>query len=130
MIYISKDNNKNDVINLTRGDDATLTVALYNDDDGSEEQMGDQEYLIFGIREAPTEDAEIILEIQSDPGSNTITIAHNDTNDLAVGFYSAEVQLMRADGRRVTVWPKLTDQQRTSKSNRRNFCLMTEVIRA
>lgn len=129
MIYISRDIYNNDVINLTRGDDATLTIPLKIEGEGVYD-MGEQEYLIFAIREEPVEESEIILEIHSDLGKNLINFTHNDTNNLEVGFYSAEVQLMMSDGKRITVWPKLTDKQRISKQNRRNFCLMTEVIRS
>lgn len=122
MIYV-----ENDVINLTRGDDAVLTVPL-KDSDGNDYNMRDHEYLIFGVKEFPKEDSEVLLEINSDPGSNLIVISHSDTADMEVGFYSAEVQLMLEGGDRVTVWPKLIGNGRTSKSNRKNFCLMTEVI--
>ena len=122
MIYI-----ENDVINLTRGDDATLTVPLTTGDDQTYE-MGTDEYLIFGVKETPNEEAQIIFEINSSLGENVISITHEDTYQLPVGFYSAEIQLMTSDGKRITVWPKLTGNQRVSKSNRKNFCLMTEVI--
>lgn len=123
MIYISSN-----VINLTRGDDAVLTMLL-RDSEQHEYEMDSREYLIFGLRETPTEDSPVLLEIESDRGERTIHFTHDDTKDLPVGYYSAEVQLMTEDGQRVTVWPKLEGNSRTSKSNRRNFCLMTEVVR-
>ena len=123
MIYV-----ENDVINLTRGDDATLTVPMTTGDGEPFEMAGD-EYLIFGVRQTPDEAAEVVLEVDSPPGENAIHLSHADTCGLAVGFYSAEIQLMTSDGKRVTVWPKLTGARRVSQSNRRNFCLMTEVIR-
>ena len=123
MIYV-----ENDVINLTRGDDATLTVPMTTGAGETYEMAGD-EYLIFGVRQAPTEDAEVVLEVNSPPGENAIHLSHGDTSQLPVGFYSAEIQLMTSDGKRVTVWPKLTGARRISRGNRRNFCLMTEVIR-
>jgi len=124
MFYI-----ESDVINLTRGDDAVMSVPI-TAPDGTEYTMEPGEYLIFGVRELPDESSEVLLEIESDPGSNLISFAHADTEDLDVGFYSAEIQLMTQDGQRVTVWPKLTGTNRTSIANRRNFCLMTEVVRA
>lgn len=123
MIYI-----ENGVIHLTRGDDAAFVVPLKTLD-GEEYQLSGAEYLIFGVRERPAEDAAVVLEVSSAPGENVITLAHGDTDGLPVGFYSAELQLMLEDGKRVTVWPKLTGSGRTSRGNRRNFCLMTEVIR-
>lgn len=122
MIYV-----EDNVINLNRGDDAVLTVPLKNTDK-TVYALGETEYLIFGLKETPTDDAEVLLEIESELGSNVIRFQHNDTKDMAIGFYSAEVQLMTSDGQRITVWPKLTGSSRTSKSNRKNFCLMTEVV--
>jgi len=75
--------------------------------------MGEDEYLIFGVRERPLASSELLLEIQSEPGCNYIPFAHKDTADLPIGFYSAEIQLMLSDGQRTTVWPLL---------------LMTEVV--
>lgn len=122
MIYVS-----NNVINLTVGDDAVLTVPL-KDAEAHPYTMDPREYLIFALKETPTDESPVLLEINSESGSNQINFTHNDTKDLDVGFYSAEVQLMTVDGQRVTVWPKLEGNNRTSKSNRRNFCLMTEVV--
>ena len=127
MIYISSDSSGMDVINLTRGDDAELTVPL-TDDAGEPYEMGETEYLIFSMREKPVPESELLLELESEPGTDIITFTHADTADMAVGFYSAEVQLMTSDGKRVTVWPKLTGGQRTSANNRKNFCLMSEVV--
>lgn len=122
VIYV-----ENNVINLTRGDDAVLTVPL-KDLNGREREIGSQEYLIFGLKETPTEESEMLLELRSADGENTIEFSHSDTNNLEVGFYSAEIQLMTQDGKRITVWPKLTGSNKISKANRKNFCLMTEVV--
>ena len=85
MIYVD-----NNVINLNRGDDAVLTVPLKNTD-GTDFIIGAQEYLIFGVRELPREDSELLLEVQSEPGDNKIVFQHTDTVDMEVGFYSAEI---------------------------------------
>lgn len=122
MIY-----EENGVINLTRGDDAALTIDLQMSN-GEAYEMESGEYIIFAVREAPSEDSVLLLEINSDPGSNIIRFRHEDTEELNVGFYSAEAQLMLSDGQRVTVWPKLLGQSRVSKANRKNFCIMTEVV--
>lgn len=124
MIYV-----ENNVINLTRGDDAVLTVPLKTQD-GEEYTLGDEEFLIFSVREFPTEDSELLIEIESDPGSNQIVFTHDITANLNCGLYSAEVQMITDDGLRYTVWPKLSGASRYStKTNRKNFCLMTEVVR-
>lgn len=122
MIYVS-----NGVINLTVGDDATLTVPLKTDD-GEDYVMTAHEFLIFSVREKASLESPLLLEITSDLASNDINFAHDDTKDMVPGFYSAEVQLMTDDGKRITVWPKLEGNSRTSASNRKNFCLMTEVV--
>lgn len=122
MIYVD-----DGVINLTRGDDATITVPL-KQSDGTEYTLDVNEYLIFALREQPDSSSELLLEIRSNNGENIINISHSDTNELKTGFYSAEIQMMANGGKRITVWPKLTGQSRTSKSNRKNFCLMTEVV--
>lgn len=124
MIYVD-----GNVVNLTRGDDAVLTVPLKNTDK-TEYVLGEQEYLIFGLKKYPTDESELLLEISSEPGSNVIRFRHNDTKDLKVDMYSAEIQMMTRDGQRVTVWPKLTGRERTSKENRKNFYLMSEVVLA
>lgn len=127
MIYIDSKSGGGSVINLTIGDDASLEVAL-NTDNGEEYTMSQSEYLIFSVREKPTEESPLLIEIESDRGSNEIEIAHADTTNMSPGFYSAEVQLMTEDSKRITVWPKLTGNERTSSANRKNFCLMTEVV--
>lgn len=127
MIYISNSSDGNGVINLTVGDDAALTVPLKTDD-GEAYEMSGSEYLIFSVREKASLESPLLLELQSLPGENDIVFTHDDTKDMSPGFYSAEVQLMTEDLKRITVWPKLEGSSRTSASNRKNFCLMTEVV--
>lgn len=127
MIYISEDSKGGSVINLTVGDDASLTIPLKLDD-GTEYALGPVEYLIFNVRETPTEDSDLLIDIESEPGTNVIEFSHDDTAGLDPGYYSAEVQLMMSDGKRITVWPKLKGNERISTENRKNFCLMTEVV--
>ena len=127
MIYISSNTDGSSVINLTVGDDATLSVPLKTDD-GEDYEMDANEYLIFSVKEKASPDSQLLLEIMSEHGENDIVIEHDDTKDMAPGFYSAEVQLITADEKRITVWPKLTGNARTNTGNRKNFCLMTEVV--
>lgn len=128
MIYISSNSDGSSVINLTAGDDATLTVPLKTDD-GEDYEMTENEYLIFSVREKATFESPLLIEIMSDEGSNEIVFSHQDTYNIAPGFYSAEIQLMTEDEKRITVWPKLIGNSRISASNRKNFCVMTEVVR-
>lgn len=127
MIFISQDSGGNTVINLTVGDDAVLTVPLETDD-GEEYTLGPNEYIVFSVREKPDEESELMIEILSELGSNDIVFTHDMTVGMTPGYYSAEVQYMAEDGKRVTVWPKLSGNMKTSKANRKNFCLMTEVV--
>ena len=127
MIYIEKSNDGSSIINLTAGDDASLSIDL-KQDDGTEYEMSEDEYIIFSIREKPSASSDLLVEIQSERGSNEIIFSHADTVDLSPGYYSAEAQLMTEDGKRITVWPMLRSNKKTSSSNRKNFCLMTEVV--
>lgn len=128
MLYITEDRDGARTINLTRGDDAIIEVPLKNID-GEEYVLGETEFLIFSVRVLPREDSELLVNIVSVPGSNRIVIGHNDTKDLEVGAYSAEVQLMTSDGKRVTVWPKPIGKFKIKDTaNRKNFILMPEVV--
>ena len=127
MIYISDNSDGSSVINLTVGDDAAFTVQLKTDE-GEPYTMAQHEFLIFSVREKASLESPLLLEIASELASNEIVFTHDDTKDMAPGFYSAEVQLMTDDGKRITVWPKLQGNSRTSATNRKNFCLMTEVV--
>lgn len=127
MIYISTDSGGSSIINLTVGDDAELLVPLKTDD-GETYTMTENEYLIFSVREKSSEESPLLLEIESDRGSNEIVFTHDDTKDLNPGYYSAEVQLMAEEGKRFTVWPKMIGNDKTKEVNRKNFCLMTEVV--
>ena len=128
MIFIDKMPDGSKVINLTIGDDAVLEISLRTDN-GEDYEMGINEYLIFTVREKANEESPIIFELESDKGSNEIVISHIDTKDCSPGYYSAEVQFMGEDGKRITVWPKLSGNGKISQGNRKNFCLMTEVVR-
>lgn len=123
MIYI-----ENNVINLTRGDDASLSVSLVTDS-GDDYQMNENEFLTFGVRTTTENDSPVILQIESEHGSNLINFTHAATSEIDVGFYSAEIQLTTRDGKIVTVWPKLTGNTRIAKTNWKNFCIMSEVVR-
>jgi len=91
--------------------------------------MGEDEYLIFGVRLIPNESSELLVNIESAPGSDRIVISHEDTVLLDPGVYSAEIQLMTSDGKRITVYPKPSGKYRVNENvNRKNFVLMPEVV--
>ena len=128
MLYITEERDGARTINLTRGDDAVIEVPLSNID-GEEYVLGETEFLIFSVRVLPREDSELLVNIVSVPGSNRIVIGHHDTKDLEVGAYSAEIQLMTSDSKRVTVWPKPVGKfKMKDTANRKNFILMPEVV--
>lgn len=127
MLYITNNKNGFEVINLTRGDDAVIEVPLKNLND-EDVTLGNEDYLIFDVRVLPKKDSKRIIHIESAPGSNRIIFTHDDTKNLKVGQYSAEIQMM-FDGKRSTVWPKLTGDMRFNEDiNRNNFILMPEVV--
>lgn len=128
MLEITEKRDGSKVINLSRGDDATLTFDLKNDDD-EPYVLGETEYIIFDVRVLPRKDSELLVHITSNPGSNRIVFRHEDTADLEIGPYSAELQLMTSDEKRVTVWPRLVGKLKTKDNvNRKNFILMPEVV--
>ena len=128
MLFITENRDGTKVINLTRGDDAIVVFPLKNTD-GEDYTLGETEELIFSVRVLPREDSAELIHIVSVPGSNRIVISHDDTKDLDVGQYSAEVQLMTSDGKRITVYPMPTGKFKIKDTaNRKNFILMPEVV--
>lgn len=128
MLFITEDKNGQQVINLSRGDDAALEVPLKDLNDEPFE-LSETESLIFDVRVLPREDSELLIHIVSVPGTTRIVFAHDDTKDLEVGSYSAEIQLMTAEKKRITIWPEPIGKQKIrDKINRKNFILMPEVV--
>lgn len=122
MILVTSDG-----IWLIRGDDESLEVELtVGDNTPYEMQPGD--ILTLTVREVPSKDSAVMLQIDSAPGVNRIVIRHEDTAELEYGRYSADIQLLTADGLRKTVWPPLTaSASRTRAGNLKNFNLVSEV---
>ena len=129
MIYVTKDNKNRDVVNIHRGDDGALTIPLTDSVTKEPYVMGPTEYIIFSVREKPVESSPLLLEVNSDRGSNVIEFTHELTEAVNVGEYSADAQLMTSDGKKYTVWPRLEGKDRTSLENRKNFCIMAEVTK-
>lgn len=117
---------EDDIIYLTRGDDAAIDVSAYLDDDQEEEyvlQEGD--YYTFSVRKIASKTSELIFAIDSSNGR--IVISHEDTADKPVGRYSADIQLNTASGGRYTIWPKFDVVKPSKEYNYKNFCIMSEV---
>lgn len=114
---------EDDVIYLTRGDDAEIEVSI-TDTDGTVYEMADGDVLTLTVRALPDAESPVVFTVRSD--STRIVITHADTADAAVGRYSADVQLT-ASGLRRTVWPDLEGSSRYSVKNLKNFVVMPEV---
>lgn len=110
---------------LTRGDDAVIEIALGTEDEPYEMQEAD--VLTLTVREKPSTDYEVLMRIDSNPGSNRIVILAKDTANIPAGRYSADVQLTANDGRIITVWPQLEGSSRYKVKNIKNFIIMPEV---
>ena len=118
---------ENEAIYLTKGDDAALEVSSIAAEDGSEYSMQAGDVLTLTVRALPSADSPALIQIDSLPGVNRIVLRHEDTAELNVGRYSADVQLTTADGKRYTVWPTITGSGRYVVKNLNNFVIMPEV---
>lgn len=114
---------ENNQVFLTRGDDAVLEVSLTAAGKPYEMQHGDMLHLT--VRRLPSDDSPVLLKIQSE--TQRIVIRHEDSSPLKVGQYSADVQLVTGDGKRITVWPTPQGHERLRVTNWKNFTIMPEV---
>lgn len=98
MLAIDENNN----ITLTRGDSASISVALKNPD-GTAYNLQSGDELLFTVKyNCITEDIIIQKDISTDAIINLIP---SDTKDLLYGEYFYDVQLTRANGDVNTVIP-------------------------
>lgn len=118
---------ESDVIYLTKGDDAVLEVSSIATEGGEEYALQDTDVLTLTVRALPSADSPALIQIDTLPGSNRIVFSHDDTAELDVGRYSADVQLTTAEGKRYTVWPTITGSGRYVVKNLNNFVIMPEV---
>lgn len=114
---------EDDVIYLTRGDDAEFDIDI-QDEDGNAYEMRDGDRLILTVRALPSAESDVVFQVESD--SNRITIAHADTAEAQVGGYSADIEL-RSGGLIRTIWPKPEGSMRYVVTNFKNFIIMPEV---
>lgn len=98
MLNIDDNNN----ITLTRGDSASIEVALENPD-GSAYELQEGDKLLFTVKHnCITED----IIIQKDISANAIiNLLPGDTDSLLYGVYFYDVQLTKANGAVNTVIP-------------------------
>lgn len=97
MLYIESNN----VIRLTRGDTAKLTVPIENDLDNSSYVMDEQDTLTFTIKKSVKDNDNLVQKVVT--GSNNFHIKPEDTNSLPFGKYVYDVQLTTAGGDVYTV---------------------------
>jgi len=117
---------ENEKVYITKGDNAALDVAI-EDESGTAYTMRSGDTLTMTVRELPTAASEILLQIRSADASNRLVFLPADTNSIAVGAYSCDVQLNTSDGKVYTVYPMLDDTRRTKIKNFKNFIVMPEV---
>lgn len=97
MLYIESNN----VIRLTRGDTAKLTVPIENDLDNSSYVMDEQDTLTFTIKKSIKDNENLVQKVVT--GSNNFHIKPEDTDSLPFGKYVYDVQLTTAGGDVYTV---------------------------
>ena len=116
-------------IYLTKGDDAVLEVSSIAAQDGSQYEMQAGDVLTLTVRTLPSADSPALIQVDSLPGKNRIVLRHEDTAELNVGRYSADVQLTTADGLRNTIWPQISGAGRYVVKSYNNFVIMPEVTK-
>ena len=120
------------VITMHKGDNAEFVVdlALLDEtgaDVGEAYEMHEGDVLTMTVRKRPSADFPIEFSVSST--NNVITIRPQDTANMAIGKYSADIQLS-SGGKIMTVFPlleNLTDKQRSSTTSWNNFVLAGEV---
>lgn len=114
---------EDDVIYLTRGDDAEIEITI-TDGDGASYTMVEGDTLTLTVRALPDADSPVVFTVTAD--APRLVLSHADTAGADVGKYSADIELISGGFRR-TVWPKLDEGARGKSRNFKNFVIMPEV---
>ena len=111
---------------IPRGDYGEMEVQI-TDEQGNEYKMQEGDYLTFSVRELPTKDSKLLIQIHSI--TNTIVFNPADTADVEPGQYSADVEMNTADGKRFTIWCYIPEEKRDKGKvkNWKNFIVLPEV---
>lgn len=118
---------KDDVIYVNRGDDFKLDVELKNEDE-EEYSLEEGDILTFSVRELPNRDSEVLLTATNVYMQPRIVVSHSQTESIPAGVYSCDIQLTRASGEIITVYPILKDNQHGKDSRSwKNFVVDGEV---
>lgn len=120
-------------ITMTRGDDKAVNVSLNVGDDSTGEvtvyEMVPGDFLTLTVRAIPERTSKVLMQITS--LTPRIFISHGDTTNIPYGSYSADIQLTRANGDIITVWPKSRYKGHIpdgyTAKNMKNFNLVAEV---
>lgn len=119
---------------MVRGDDEIIAVTPSTMIDGvvteGDYVVQDSDIITLTIRETTDDDAIELARISGVPGVMRIPIRHEDTADIPYGQYSADIELITADGLHKTIWPVLkTERTRAGAGNLKNFVICSEVTR-
>lgn len=118
----------NNKIYIVRGDDEVLQADIhFTDAQRTPFEMEAGDVLTLSVRALPLETSPLLMQLHSEPGSSRIELTHADTAKLAYGAYSADLQLTRSDGRRMTIWPTQLNGDRLKGRNLKNFNVAAEV---
>ena len=119
---------------MVRVDDEIIAVTPSTMVDGvvieGDYVVQDSDIITLTIRETTDDDAIELARISGAPGVMRIPIRHEDTADIPYGQYSADIELITADGLHKTIWPVLkTERTRAGAGNLKNFVICSEVTR-
>ena len=127
---------KDGVITMNKGDDAFFDVEIYmsmSDADGKVTEkpyeMQDGDTLTLTVRRRPDEDCPVEFSVTSN--TNRLEIVPEDTREMKIGKYSADIQL-NYGGKKCTVFPllhNLSKEQLSLSKNWENFILVGEVTK-
>lgn len=134
FVYES-DENGNEFVKemwMVRGDDEVIAVSPGIMLDGVLNENGysvqDGDVITLTVRETPDDEAAVLMRISSAPGVMRIPIRHEDTEGIPYGQYSADIELVTADGYHKTIWPILKPERtRAGATNLKNFNICSEV---
>lgn len=118
-------------IYLTRGDYANIACNLKfknENEEWEDYEMQDGDFLTLTVREEASKQSPVLLEIIS--LTNELKFFNDDTKNIPIGNYSADIQLTLSDGKRFTFWPEVTKEDNYNfrkEKNIKNFFLLSEV---
>lgn len=101
-----------------------LEVSSIATEGGTEYELQADDVLTLTVRALPSAQSPALIQVDALPGSRRIVFGHDDTAELDVGRYSADVQLTTAEGKRYTVWPTIAGSGRYVVKNLNNFVII------